>query len=266
MFKVLTNILNNLLNQQVEMVETSIPTVDLSPFFREGEEDGKSKAIETICKACSDFGFFQIVNHGVPFDFMIKLMPPERCKSEHWSNLDAPLLAGYGRHLQHSPDKSEYVLMFPPQSGFNTYPEDPPEFKYFPATENENNVITPHEDGNCITFVFHDEVNVLSNNNFRSSTHRVVRPKGKSRYSFAFFHNLHGDKWVEPLPKFATDIGEVPRYRGFLYKDYQQLRLRNKTHPPSRPQDEVHITHYAINTNTSQLTKLLFSTDGSIFA
>jgi isopenicillin N synthase-like dioxygenase len=32
---------------------------------------------------------------------------------------------------------------------------------YFPATETENNGITEHEDGNCITFVFQDEAGGL---------------------------------------------------------------------------------------------------------
>ena len=86
----------------------------------------------------------------------------------------------------------------------------------------------------------------LSNNKVKSATHRVVRTKGKSRHSFAFFYNLNGDKWVEPLPKFTKEIGESAKYRGFFYKDYQELRLRNKTHPPSTPQDVIHITHYAI--------------------
>ncbi|KAK9277881.1 hypothetical protein L1049_027438 [Liquidambar formosana] len=152
--------------------------------------------------------------------------------------------------------------------------------RYFPATDTENNGILEHEDGNCITFVLQDEagglevrkngewipvtpaegtlvvnicdvIQVLSNNRFQSATHRVVRPEGRSRYSFAFFYNLQGDKWVEPLPQFTKEIGEPPKYRGFLYKEYQQLRMRNKTHPPSRPEDVIHITHYAIPTSIS---------------
>jgi len=93
------------------------------------------------------------------------------------------------------------------------------------------------------------QIKVLSNNNFKSATHRVVRPKSKSRYSYAFFYNLHGDKWVEPLQQFTKDIGEAPKYRGFLYKEYQELRMRNKTHPPSTPEDVIRITHYALNTS-----------------
>ncbi|GJN26255.1 hypothetical protein PR202_gb14173 [Eleusine coracana subsp. coracana] len=147
---------------------------------------------------------------------------------------------------------------------------------YFPATEEEEeNGLSEHEDGNCVTFVFQDGVGglevlkdgewvpvepveasiivnigdviqVMTNNKLKSATHRVVRKPGVHRHSFAFFFTIHGDKWVEPLPEFTEKIGEAPRYRGFLYKDYQQLRMRNKTHPPSRPEDVVHITHYAI--------------------
>ncbi|CAL5029726.1 unnamed protein product [Urochloa decumbens] len=147
--------------------------------------------------------------------------------------------------------------------------------RYFPATEEEsNNGLSAHEDGNCITFVIQDGVGglevlkdgewvpaepvegsiivnigdviqVLSNNKLKSATHRVVR-KPVHRHSFAFFFNIHGDKWIEPLPEFTAKIGEAPRYRGFVFNEYQQLRMRNKTHPPSRPEDVVHITHYAI--------------------
>ncbi|KAL6651930.1 hypothetical protein ACP70R_010855 [Stipagrostis hirtigluma subsp. patula] len=146
--------------------------------------------------------------------------------------------------------------------------------RYFPATEEENNGLSKHEDGNCITFVFQDDVGglevlkdgdwvpaqpvdgsiivnigdviqVMSNNKLKSATHRVVR-KPVHRHSFAFFFTIHGDKWVEPLPEFTAKIGEAPRYRGFLYSEYQALRMKNKTHPPSRPEDVIHITHYAI--------------------
>ncbi|KAJ0049350.1 hypothetical protein Pint_15215 [Pistacia integerrima] len=314
-------------------MDYSIPTVDLSPFFRENDEDGKKKAIEVIREACSTYGFFQIVNHGVPPTLLCRALElsktffgysdEEKLKSSPGSG--APLPAGYSRQPLHSPDKNEYLLMFPPSSTFNVYPENPPEFKevleevfshltktcsliesivnecldlppnflkeynhdrswdfmaalrYFPATEAENNGITEHEDGNCVTFVFQDQVGglevkkndqwipvtpaqdtivvnlgdviqVLSNNKLKSATHRVVRVKGKSRYSYAFFYNLQGDKWVEPLPQFSEDIGEPPKYRGFLYKEYQALRMRNKTHPPTKPEDVIHITHYATTT------------------
>ncbi|XP_023520152.1 probable 2-oxoglutarate-dependent dioxygenase ANS isoform X1 [Cucurbita pepo subsp. pepo] len=316
------------------MVNSGIPTADLSPFFTEGDEGGKKKAIEIIGKACSDLGFFQVVNHGVPVELMAKALgrskeffgyPLDR-KLEASPQPSAPLPAGYGRPPPHSPDKNEFFLMFPPDSTFNVFPSNPQgfscvlkelfssfvktasivesiindclglppnflseynndrrwdlmsTFRYPCASEVENIGVREHKDVNCITFVFQDEVGglelktdvdqwipitpdqttlvvnvgdvvqVLSNDRYKSASHRVVRQAGRERHSFAFFYNIGGDKWVEPLPDFSTDIDEAPKYRGFLYKEYLQLRLRNKTHPPSRPQDIINISYYSTST------------------
>ena len=120
------------------MADHLIPTVDLSPFFREDDEDGKRKALDVITKACSEYGFFQIVNHGVPINLLQQALElsriffeypaEEKLKSSPAS--DAPLPAGYNTHPQHSPDKNEYLMMFPPGSSFNVFPDNPPEFKY----------------------------------------------------------------------------------------------------------------------------------------
>ncbi|KAK4437073.1 Flavanone 3-dioxygenase 2 [Sesamum alatum] len=311
----------------------AIPTVDLSPFFTNGGDEKKKIAIDTIKLACSDHGFFQVVNHNVPLDLMSRAVQlsktffafPAEEKLQYSPGAAAPLPAGYNKQPDRSPDKNEYLLMFQPQSGFNVLPSHPPHFRealeemfihlrqtgelleeivndclglpsgflkgynqdrswdfmaalrYFPATETENTGITEHEDGNCITLVVQDDVGglevkkdgkwipvvpsagtiivnlgdviqVLSNKKFKSATHRVVRSKERSRHSFAFFYTVEGDKWVEPLLEFTRGVGEAAEYRGFMYKDYQALRMRNKTHPPSRPEDAITIAHYAIST------------------
>ncbi|WMV21833.1 hypothetical protein MTR67_015218 [Solanum verrucosum] len=137
---------------------------------------------------------------------------------------------------------------------------------YSPATEAENVGKSAHKDPGCITILYQAEVGglqvhkdeqwipiapskdklevnigdviqVLSNNKFKSATHRVIRPRETNRYSCAFFYNVQGDKWVEPLPQCTKEIGESPKYRGFLFKEYVQLRQRDETHPPARPED-----------------------------
>ncbi|OVA09024.1 Oxoglutarate/iron-dependent dioxygenase [Macleaya cordata] len=249
-----------------------IPTIDLSHFYNEGDDhqDAKKKTKEIIHQACTEYGFFQIVNHGVPLGLMSQALElskaffeyPEEEKRKSSPASGAPLPAGYSRQPEHSADKNEYLLMFPPGSSFNVYPSNlsgfreileetfshltktgllvekilndclglPPNFlheynhdrswdfmvalRYFPATNTENTGISEHQDGNCITFVFQDEVGglevlkdgiwipviptegslivnlgdviqVLSNNKYKSATHRVVRQQGgRNRHSF----------------------------------------------------------------------------------
>ncbi|KAJ8539915.1 hypothetical protein K7X08_026304 [Anisodus acutangulus] len=113
-------------------------------------------------------------------------------------------------------------------------------YRYFPATESEDNGATFHQDPTVLSPVFQDDaggleilingewilvapikgalvyhicdvLQVLTNNKFVSPFHQVVRPKGKSRYVFVFFYNLSGEKWVEPLPQFSKDIEELPK-------------------------------------------------------
>lgn len=121
------------------MVSSVIPTVDLSPFFRDGDHQGdKNKAMEAIGQACSEYGFFQIVNHGVPHDLMSQALHlsktffeyPDEEKLKSSPGSEAPLPAGYSRQPKHSQDKNEYFLLFPPESNFNVYPKNPPEFRY----------------------------------------------------------------------------------------------------------------------------------------
>ncbi|XP_027169639.1 flavonol synthase/flavanone 3-hydroxylase-like [Coffea eugenioides] len=317
------------------MANLAIPTIDLSPFLNNEDDDNcKKKVKEIISQACSEYGFFQVVNHGVPLNLLSRAMElsktyfafPEEEKLKCSPKCGAPLPAGYNKAPEFSPEKKEYMIMFPPDSGFNTLPSNPPEFKdvmeamfshfskagelieslinvclglpqnflkeynhdrswdfmlalhYFAATETENNGTSEHEDGNCITLVVQDEsgglevykngewipvipepgkivvnigdsIQVLTNKKFKSATHRVVRPKGRSRHSFAFFYTLQGDKWVEPLPQFTEEIGETAKFRGFFYKDYLELRTRSKLHPQSRPEDVIRIAHYAISTS-----------------
>ncbi|KAL5981129.1 hypothetical protein ACLOJK_029049 [Asimina triloba] len=124
-------------------LETTIPTVDLSPFFEEGNESGRKKAIEKIGRACTGSGFFQIVNHGVPPALMARALELSKTFFQHpdhektkWRPADgSPLPAGYNRQPLHSSDKNEYLLMFVPAPGselasLNVYPDDPPEFRY----------------------------------------------------------------------------------------------------------------------------------------
>lgn len=118
---------------------TTIPTVDLSPFFHE-DENGRKKAAEIIDHACQTYGFFRIVNHGMSAELMaqaiklskafFELPEEEKLKFRPIVGSESPLPAGYSRQPDNSPDKNEYLLMFSSELGFNLFPADPPEFRY----------------------------------------------------------------------------------------------------------------------------------------
>lgn len=120
------------------MANLSHPTVDLSVFLKDGEEEEKKRAKEIISHACSEYGFFQAVNHGVSLELMSRAMEltktffalPEEEKIKYRPRSGAPVPAGYGKQPAHSSDKNEYLLMLPPQSSFNVLPNDPPGFRY----------------------------------------------------------------------------------------------------------------------------------------
>ncbi|KAH0691778.1 hypothetical protein KY289_019136 [Solanum tuberosum] len=242
-------------------------------------------------EACVNYGFFQIVNHGIPLELLSRIMDMYKtlfaCPDEEKLSVPSD---NYFKSTKKSAGTYEQLLFHLSSSGFNVCPENPPHFKqlleemashftklgfardfllgihYSPATEAENVGKSAHKDPGCITILYQPEVGglqvhkdehwipiapskdklvvnigdviqVLSNNKFKSATHRVIRPRETNRYSCAFFYNMQGDKWVEPLPQCTKEIGESPKYRGFLFKEYVQLRQRDETHPPARPED-----------------------------
>uniref|UniRef100_A0ACD5UUD4 Uncharacterized protein n=1 Tax=Avena sativa TaxID=4498 RepID=A0ACD5UUD4_AVESA len=332
---------------------SSLPVVDLAPFFVDKGGVARGRATAAVREACLSSGFFHVVNHGVPRELMARALElealffalPDEEKAKVRPAEGTPFPSGHARQPAHSVDKNELLLVLHPKLWLNLYPEEPAGFrrneignivnelrcKYsksfghitggasgvprqvhrvgaphpgdskrvhgpttrlprgvhrtfdfisarhaFPATKEDNRGARPHQDVGCITFVLQDGVGglevlrsdgvwapvepiegsivvnigdvvqVLSNGKFRSAMHRVVRKPAAHRYSLVFFFHLHDDKWVEPLPQFAGDVGEPPRYTGFKYGEYLQLR-RKRTHPPSsHPENIVDITHYAI--------------------
>ncbi|KAK2990730.1 hypothetical protein RJ640_003798 [Escallonia rubra] len=315
------------------MAIPSIPMVDFSCFFRkdDGNGIGKQKIIDEVGKACSEYGFFQVVNHGVPLDLMnralelsetfFELSMEEKLKCSPISTLNP---AGYGRMGSYI-GNNERLRMCAPGSSCNVFPCSPTGYRktmeeifkefekvselvesiineflglptgflgqynnertrdtmiawhYPPATDITSNGRDEHQDSNCITFVLQDDVvglevkkdkqwipippvkgslvvnigvilQVLSNKRFEAARHRVVKHRGRSRNSIVFFNLLGTDKWVEPLPQLTREIGEAPKYRGFVYKEFIEVRGKAAAvNPPSR-EDLTGVDVYEIST------------------
>ncbi|TMW83967.1 hypothetical protein EJD97_000345 [Solanum chilense] len=118
------------------MSNSVMPIVDLSPFFLR-DEDGQRKAREVINEACSRYGFFQIINHGVPLDLMSRALKLSKsffeCPVEEKMNCSplpgAPFPAGYNRKPNPTYEFAEYLVMLHPGSTFNVFPPNHPQLQ-----------------------------------------------------------------------------------------------------------------------------------------
>ncbi|KAJ0475868.1 putative gibberellin 2-beta-dioxygenase [Helianthus annuus] len=70
--------IKRLMNHEPGLEEWELPLVDLCGLSSENEEERVSCASE-ICKASSELGFFQIVNHGISLD-LLRNMRKEQVK------------------------------------------------------------------------------------------------------------------------------------------------------------------------------------------
>lgn len=245
----------------------SIPTIDLSTFFlNEEDREGKKKVTDIIKQACSEYGLFQVVNHGVPIDFIHQAMELSLfCWQEFF---DQPWWI-FCWVIVTSQDPTVLSLIFQDDAGGLEVLIDR---EWIPVTPTEGALVFHISDVlqvtkkllinksykmkcfrfDCINFILANCLNVcmanwqvLTNDRFVSHFHQVVRPKGKSRNVFVFFYNLNGDKWVELLPQFSKEIGEPPKYRRFQYKDYFGVRVKEKLNPPARHEDKTTLITFA---------------------
>lgn len=116
----------------------ALPLVDFAPFYREGDEDGKRKVVEEIRKACSEYGFFQVVNHGIPLELLKQALEVYRAffdlsDEEKLKSLPRPGVnpsRAYFRSPDLSKEGNEHFLMISSDLSLNPYPNTLPRFQY----------------------------------------------------------------------------------------------------------------------------------------
>eukprot|EP00252_Welwitschia_mirabilis_P009931 TRINITY_DN2287_c0_g1_i3.p1 TRINITY_DN2287_c0_g1~~TRINITY_DN2287_c0_g1_i3.p1 ORF type:complete len:376 (+),score=65.01 TRINITY_DN2287_c0_g1_i3:94-1221(+) len=122
----------------------ALPVIDMSIIFSQQNSESRLKELQKLSSACREWGFFQIINHGIPEDLIEKtrklckqffeLPLQERMKSNQAK--DNHFNQGYGQFPVESEDQildwgdALYLVVFPPDmQQKQVWPEKPDDFR-----------------------------------------------------------------------------------------------------------------------------------------
>ncbi|XP_024544277.1 probable 2-oxoglutarate-dependent dioxygenase At3g111800 [Selaginella moellendorffii] len=211
-----------------------IPVIDMAAL-----ESDREKFVQTLCKASSEWGIFQVINHGIPVATMQGMEARfQLCfKCEPSEPLMSALSEGLGldsNRLVKSFGDSEMIL----RSNY-----------YLPCPNPDLALgMNGHTDSGGLTILFEDQVGglqarkgdlwydlkpiknafivniadqleILSNGKYKSIEHRVLVQPDQTRLSIVAFCNPSRDAVIGPLPE-LIDEQNPPLYKSTLYQEH----------------------------------------------
>ncbi|GLJ12206.1 hypothetical protein SUGI_0186590 [Cryptomeria japonica] len=120
-----------------------VPLIDIANISGPAHQGLREKTIADIGSAASEWGLFQVVNHGISEELIQRLEGvgkeffdlPQEEKEKYSNNVAAGILEGYGTKLAHNIDgKLEWIdyffhILWPPSKrDFETWPHHPPSY------------------------------------------------------------------------------------------------------------------------------------------
>ncbi|CAL0307588.1 unnamed protein product [Lupinus luteus] len=242
---------------------SNLPIIDLVGLY--GDPDTRASTLRQISEACHEWGFFQVVNHGVSHDLMDMAREtwrkffdlPMEVKQQYANS--PKTYEGYGSRLGVEKGatldwKEEYlenalggedigaclrVCFYPkcPQPeltlGLSSH-SDPggitlllsDEHVYGLQVRKSNNWITVKPAPYAFIVNIGDQVQVLSNAIYKSVEHRVIVNSDKERVSLAFFYNPKSDIPIEPAKELVKP-NTPALYTAMTFDEYRLfIRLR----------------------------------------
>ncbi|MFS7977021.1 putative anthocyanidin synthase [Helianthus anomalus] len=79
-----------------------------------------------------------------------------------------------------------------------------------------------------------DQLQVVSNAQYKSVEHRVIVNSNQERVSLAFFYNPRGDILIEPAKQLLLTNNEAPRYQPMTFNEYRSFIRLNGLHGKSQ--------------------------------
>ncbi|KAF4365977.1 hypothetical protein F8388_019221 [Cannabis sativa] len=232
----------------------SIPIIDFSLLTSDSPQQ-RSKILHDLQKACQEWGFFLLINHGVGESLMKRMiemcrdffnMPaeekPEIISNNKGANRSVLEHIMYGTSFNVAIDKvllwRDFIKVIS-HPHFNS-PHKPQGFSHSDLHELAVYALLMCSLRCILSFNLYDIIQlsmifviVVTNGKYKSVRHRAVVNNTKTRISIAVPHGPSVDTVVVPLPELLEKEGRSPVYSGMSYKDYIELQQSSKCYMKS---------------------------------
>uniref|UniRef100_A0A0E0QS74 Fe2OG dioxygenase domain-containing protein n=1 Tax=Oryza rufipogon TaxID=4529 RepID=A0A0E0QS74_ORYRU len=219
-----------------------------------GEE--RPAAMEQLDDACENWGFFEILNHGISTELMDEV---EKMTKDHYKRVrEQRFLEFASKTLKEGCDdvnkaekldwESTFFVRHLPESNIADIPDLDDDYrrlmKRFAAEletlaerlldllcENlglEKGYLTKAFRGPAGAPTFGTKLEVITNGRYKSVIHRVVAQTDGNRMSIASFYNPGSDAVISPAPALVKEEEAVVAYPKFVFEDYMKLYVRHK--------------------------------------
>ncbi|PVH48283.1 hypothetical protein PAHAL_4G298800 [Panicum hallii] len=214
-------------------ISSAIPIIDVSKLL---DPDSSKEECAKLGSACRQWGFFQVINHGVPNEVIsnfrndITEFFKQPLESKKAYSMIPGNLQGYGQHFVVSENQKldwadlfSLVLRPIDSRDMRFWPSHPPSFR-----QADKVGLQIRKDGKWIAinaldgaFIVNigDTLEILSNGRYKSIEHRAMVHPTRERMSAAVFHAVCRDATVGPLPELVKKDGEA-RYSSMSYMDF----------------------------------------------
>ncbi|PWA53947.1 Isopenicillin N synthase [Artemisia annua] len=231
--------------------DMDIPIIDFNGLVTSPEATMKQ-----ISKACREWGFFQLVNHGVRTDLVDGVREtwreffhePMEVKQKYANS--PKTYEGFGSRLGTEKgailDWSDYYYLHYRPPCNTKWPDQPPSLSLLRAISTQTCPLTRLELGVDLSFLVSSGAKwpsypvsksvdsnvrkmnhmVLSNAIYKSVEHRVVVNPNKERVSLAYFYNPKSDMLIQPISELVTSK-KPALYLPMTFEEYRRF-IRTK--------------------------------------
>ncbi|CAN8259465.1 unnamed protein product [Cochlearia groenlandica] len=248
-----------LINKFVNDTDEAIPVIDMS-------EPDENRVSQAVCEAAEKWGFFQVINHGVPLEVLDNVKAAtHRDEALEYMNKSKKMVRKLLEYLSKNlnvkelDETKESLFMGSIRINLN----------YYPICPNPDSTVGVgrHSDVSTLTILFQDQIGglhvrslssgnwvhvppvpgsfvinigdamqIMSNGKYKSVEHRVLANGNSNRISVPIFVNPKPESVIGPLSEVIAN-GEEPVYRDVVYSDYVSGYFFKKAHDGKKTVD-----------------------------